>query len=127
VRDKNAGNSQKENSKKEKSNESWAVIEVGGSQQILSVGDEITVNKVNVDKGKTFSVDKVLMLVEGGKVNIGTPYLEGRCAEFEVLDHKKGKKITVIKFRAKARYRRKKGHRQALSVLKLKKILVSKK
>lgn len=100
----------------------YAVVEISGSQQLVCVGDKITVNRVKFKEGEQFPVDKVLMTIDGNKVEIGAPYLKNKVAFFKVVEHKKGKKVTVTKFRAKARYRKKKGHRQLLSIVEFIKI-----
>lgn len=102
----------------------YAVTEVGGKQYIVSVGDEIIVEKIKVDKGSEYIIDKVLLLKDDdGKVRIGTPYLDNVKILSEVVDHTKSKKIIVLrKGNPKKNWRRKYGHRQQFTILKIKEI-----
>lgn len=96
----------------------FAIIEISGRQELVSLGDHLEVNRAPHEKGKTFDADKVLLVVDGKKIELGKPHVKKKV-KFKVIEHKKGKKIDVIKFKAKSRYRRKTGHRQPLSVLEV--------
>ena len=93
----------------------YAVIETGGKQYKVNVGDSLSVESLRLEAGKSVSFAKVMLLVSDGNAEIGTPYLENVEVVGKVTDTKKGEKIRVAKFKAKSRYRRVMGHRQSLS------------
>lgn len=88
----------------------YAVIHLQGHQYIVQEGQSILVDKMKHDQGQEFSVDTVLMLFneEGDAVHLGEPHVKGASVHVEVVDHSKGDKIQVIKFKNKNRYKRKK-------------------
>ncbi|MER3467550.1 MAG: 50S ribosomal protein L21 [Thermoflexus sp.] len=94
----------------------FAVIELGGHQYRVRVGDRIQVEKLPLAAGEAVEIDRVLMVGEGDQVQIGRPVVP----EARVLGHVKGEKIIVFKYRPGAkRYRRKQGHRQTYTVLRV--------
>jgi large subunit ribosomal protein L21 len=95
----------------------YAVIETGGKQYRVKVGDTITVERLAVDAGSDVSLDRVLLIGGDGSTRIGTPVVEGASVSATVNDHGRGEKIVVFKFKAKKRYRRRTGHRQAQTYL----------
>ncbi|MEA3356893.1 MAG: 50S ribosomal protein L21 [Patescibacteria group bacterium] len=103
----------------------FVVIEIGGTQHIVSVGDNIDVNRVEGDVGDNIEIDKVYLLQSDQKTEIGSPELP-YVVTAEILEQYKAKKIEVRKFKAKARYRRKYGHRQHMTKLKVTKISAKK-
>ena len=100
----------------------YALIETGCKQYRIQEGDILSVEKLSVNEGENISFDKVLLIggEDGGKV--GKPYVEGAAVEGEVLFHGKGKKIIVFKYKAKKNYRKKQGHRQPFTRVKITKI-----
>lgn len=91
----------------------FAVIETGGKQYLVRPGDKVRVEKLGKpQKGTTVVFDKVLLVVEGGEVKIGTPYLKGAKIKAEWLKDGRNKKITNVKYKSKTRQGTKKGHRQ---------------
>ena len=94
----------------------YAVIETGGKQVKVEAGQAIYVEKLDVEAGKKFVFDKVL-LVEDGSLHLGTPYIEGATVEAKVEKQGRGKKIIVFKYKAKKQYKHKQGHRQAYTKL----------
>jgi len=90
----------------------YAIIETGGKQYRVQVGDTLNIDKLPADAGEKVEVNKVLAVVKGDDLNIGTPLVEGAKVILKVLRHGRGKKIIVFKFKAKKNYRRKQGHRQ---------------
>ena len=88
------------------------VIETGGKQYLITPGQKLTIEKLKAEKGEEVTFDKVLMKIDGDKVEIGTPYLEGEKVVAEVTDQGKGVKKLVFRYHNKTRYRKKKGHRQ---------------
>ncbi len=94
----------------------YAIVETGGKQYIVSVGDQLKVEIMgdDVKVGDTINLDKVLATDNGSTVTIGAPYLTSSTVQAKVLDIAKEKKVTVIKYKQKSRYFVKKGHRQTL-------------
>ena len=90
----------------------YAVIEACGKQYKVTKGDIVFFEKLDVEEGKKVTFDKVVLLSEEGKVEVGAPYVKGIKVEGKVVAHGKGKKIIVFKYKAKKNYRRKQGHRQ---------------
>ncbi len=95
----------------------YAVIETGGKQYRVSVGDRLSVEKLPAEAGSSVSLDRVLLLAGDGTTRIGTPVVDGATVEATVDDHFRGEKIVVFKYKPKKRYRRRMGHRQSLTHL----------
>lgn len=89
----------------------YAIIETGGKQLKVEVGQEIFVEKLNAEAGETVTFDKVL-LVGGDKVTVGAPLVAGATVTAKVEKNGKAKKIIVFKYKAKKNCRKKQGHRQ---------------
>ncbi len=90
----------------------YAIIESCGKQYKVSEGDVVFFEKLDAEEGKKVTFDKVVLVSEEGKVQIGNPYVKGIKVEGKVVSHGKAKKIIVFKMKAKKNYRRKQGHRQ---------------
>ena len=90
----------------------YAIIESCGKQYKVTEGDVVFFEKLDAEEGKKVTFDKVILVSEEGKVQIGNPYVKGVKVEGKVVSHGKGKKIIVFKMKAKKNYRRKQGHRQ---------------
>ena len=90
----------------------YAVIETGGKQYRVQEGDVLYVEKLEAEAGDTVTVDQVLLLEKDGAYQIGTPVVAGASAVLKVMEHGKGEKIIVFKYKAKKNYRKKQGHRQ---------------
>ena len=100
----------------------YAIIETGGKQLKVEVGQAIFVEKLNVEAGETVEFDKVVV-VSDKTTKVGTPYVEGAKVVAEVEKQGKGKKITIFKYKAKkGSTRRKQGHRQPYTKLIVKSI-----
>lgn len=99
----------------------YAVIRTGGKQYKVSEGQELKIEKLEVEAGKNFEFDDVLLTVDEGKVNVGKPKLSSKVSA-TVVDQVKGKKIAIFKYKAKTGYHKKTGHRQNLTVVKIDKI-----
>jgi len=97
----------------------YAILETGGRQYKVKAGDTLQVEKLPGEAGDTIELDRVLMVADGEQVNIGSPLVEGAKIVAEVVDQHRGKKIIVFKYKAKVRYRRKTGHRQSLTTLRI--------
>ncbi|NNG05882.1 MAG: 50S ribosomal protein L21 [Inquilinus sp.] len=97
----------------------FAVIRTGGKQYKVAKDDIIQVEKLDAEPGAKLSLDEVLM-VDGGKgVTVGAPLVAGASVKAEVLEQARGPKIIVFKMKRRQGYRRKAGHRQDLTVLKI--------
>ncbi len=105
----------------------FAVIELGGKQYIVSKGDTIVTEKIDGDKNTEYVIDKILLLkTDDEQLKIGTPYVENVKIVSEVINHIKSKKIIVLrKGNPKKNWRRKYGHRQQFTILKIKDIVVN--
>ena len=103
----------------------YAVVELGGLQYRVQEGERITVNAHLGEPGGELVVDKVLAVRTDEELKLGTPYVQGAQVKFKVLEHKKGPKIIIFKYKRRHRStRRKKGHRQPMSVLEVAEIKV---
>lgn len=99
-----------------------AVIKTGGKQYKVFEGQVLNVEKIDKKAGTSVTFDKVLLYSDAKTMEIGHPFLKDVKVSAKVLEQKKDKKITVIKFKSKTRYRRKKGHRQFITKIKIEKI-----
>ena len=97
-----------------------AIIKTGGKQYKVQVGDVLKVEKLDIKDGKTAKLD-TLLIADGADLEIGHPSL-GEKVEAEVLVSGKGKKVTVVKYKNKTRYKKTVGHRQHFTELKVAKI-----
>jgi large subunit ribosomal protein L21 len=99
-----------------------AVIKTGGKQYLVSPGQKLKIEKLEKAEGEEVIFDNVLLLEKSNKVEIGAPFVEGAKVIGKVLRTAKGKKLIVFKYKAKTRYRRKKGHRQTFTEVEIKSI-----
>jgi large subunit ribosomal protein L21 len=102
----------------------WAVAEINKKQYLVKKGDVLEIERIK-DAPEEFTIDKILLLNKG-EVYIGTPYLEGVEIKAKIIGEKKGDKIIIYKYRRRKKYRRKKGHRQIYTLLKVADIIASK-
>jgi len=101
-----------------------AIIETGGKQYRVTEGDTIFIEKLPVEAGETVTFDKVLSVTDGDKLTVGTPTVAGASVTAAVEKNGKAKKIVVYKMKPKKNYRRKQGHRQPYTKVKIDKITV---
>ncbi len=100
----------------------FAVIKTGGKQYLVKEGDVLTVEKLDTEVGKPVSFDVLLTAEEdGSKVDVGTPMLSAKVSG-EIVAHGMGKKVDVVKYKAKSKYRRRVGHRQPFTKVKITKL-----
>jgi large subunit ribosomal protein L21 len=97
----------------------YAVIETGGKQYRVELGNEIEVERLEVAAGDTIQLKRVLLIADGEVATIGRPVVEGAHVSADVLRQDRGEKLVVFKYKPKARRRVKKGHRQELTVLRI--------
>ncbi len=100
----------------------YAVIESGGKQYRVEEGDTVRVERLTAAPGASVMLDRVLVVADGPTVEVGAPRVSGATVMATVVGHGRGKKIIVFKYRSKAHYRRKQGHRQGFTTLKIEKI-----
>ncbi len=97
----------------------YAVIKTGGKQYKVSKDDVISVEKLSDDAGKKIKLTEVLIISDKGKPIIGDPLIKGASVEAEIVDHARNAKVTVFKKKRRHNYRRKKGHRQNITNIKI--------
>ncbi len=102
----------------------WAVIRSGSKQYKVEEGDQIAVEKLNVEGEATVNFDQVLLIVKDDKMRIGKPLIDKAKVRAKVLENFKEKKIRVVKFKSKSRYLRTRGHRQQKLKVLIEKISV---
>ena len=97
----------------------YAIVNTGGKQYKVSQGDVLRVEKMPGEIGSPVSFDKVLMVSDGENVNIGQPVLDNVEVKGHIMEQGKAKKIIVFKYKRRKRYRRKQGHRQPYTAIKI--------
>jgi len=97
----------------------YAVIKTGGKQYKVSKDDVISIEKLSDDAGKKIKLTEVLIISDKGKPIIGDPLIKGASVEAEIVDHARNAKVTVFKKKRRHNYRRKKGHRQNITNIKI--------
>ena len=97
----------------------YAVIKTGGKQYKVSKDDVISIEKLSDDAGKKIKLTDVLIISDKGKPIIGDPLIKGASVEAEIVDHAKNAKVTVFKKKRRHNYRRKKGHKQNITNIKI--------
>ena len=102
----------------------YAIFEAGGKQYKVSEGAVITVEKLGLEAGVNHVFDKVIAANAGDELKVGAPYLPGAKVEASVIEEGKHKKVIVFKYKPKKGYKKKKGHRQPFTKLKIDKILL---
>ena len=100
----------------------YAVIKTGGKQYRVTEGDLVKIEKIEGEIGKLVELDEIVLLVNDDRVEIGRPHLKDSKVIGEIVEHGKGKKIVVFKSKRRKGYRKKQGHRQQHTVLKIKEI-----
>ncbi len=100
----------------------FAIIETGGKQYKVRVGDKLKVEKLEGEKGNPVSFDKVLLTADKSSVEIGTPLVKGILVGGKIVSQGRGEKKIIFKYSSKARTRRKKGHRQHFTEVEITKV-----
>ena len=100
----------------------YAVIKTGGKQYKVSEGDTLDIEKIDGEKGNEVVFEEILMISREGEIKVGTPYVEGAKVTGEIVAQTRGSKIKVFKMKRRKGYRKKTGHRQELTGLKIKEI-----
>lgn len=99
-----------------------AVIRTGGKQYLVFPGQKIKIEKINKKEGSEIALKEVLLLEKNKHIEIGVPVVKGAEVMGKVLRHGKGEKVIILKYKAKKRYRLKKGHRQPFTEVEILKI-----
>ncbi|MAI08226.1 MAG: 50S ribosomal protein L21 [Magnetococcales bacterium] len=100
----------------------YAVLKCGGKQIKVSKGDTVLVEKLAGETGEKVTLDNVLLLADGEKLTVGTPVVEGATVTASIVEQIRDKKVIIFKKKRRQGYKRKKGHRQYLTVLKVEEI-----
>ena len=96
----------------------FAVIATGGKQYKVSVGDEVSIEKLDTTEN-TVTFDEVLLIDDGTTTKLGAPFIAGAKVTAELVEQGKGPKIYVVKYHSKSRYYKKRGHRQPFTMVKI--------
>jgi len=97
----------------------FAILETGGKQYKVTEGDVIRVEKLDADVAEDVVFDQLLAVFGDGKLTAGRPYVEGARAVGSVVEHGKGDKVMVFKFKKRNKYRRLRGHRQPYTQIRI--------
>ena len=97
----------------------YAVIATGGKQYRVQQGETVRVEKLDAEAGKTVEFTEILLVADGENVTVGAPHVAGAKVTAEVMGDGKGPKLRIYKYRRRKGYRRKTGHRQTFTALKI--------
>jgi len=100
----------------------YAIIETGSKQYRVAAGDTLEIERVETEKGQTHSFDHVLLVNDEGKLRLGAPHVAQATVLADVVDHIRGVKTVAFKMKRRKGYHKKIGHRQELTVVKIKEI-----
>ncbi|MBI2279052.1 MAG: 50S ribosomal protein L21 [Candidatus Brennerbacteria bacterium] len=100
----------------------FAIIETGGKQYKVAPGTALTVEKLPETKGSALKFDRVLLVADGERVEMGAPYIKGAHVEGKVVDEERGERKIVFRYHSKTRYRKLKTHRQKYTKVEITKI-----
>ncbi len=103
----------------------YAVILTGGKQYRVKAGQIFACEKIESAPGESFVFDKVLMVGEGDKIQVGAPYLDKATVKAEVIEQKRGEKVKILKFRRRKHHMKRMGHRQYLTKVRISDIKLS--
>ncbi len=102
----------------------YAIVQTGGKQYKVSLGEVIKVEKLPGEVGDELEIKDVRMVMQEGEVHVGTPLLENALVKVKIVEHGKGKKVTVMKKKRRKGYKVKRGHRQPYTAVEIKTIEV---
>jgi large subunit ribosomal protein L21 len=101
-----------------------AVVRTGGKQYRVHEGSVLNVATIDAEPGSQIELSDILLVTDGPNITIGDPNVEGAIVVADVVEHGKGKKVVNFKYKAKVRYRRKRGHRQPFTTLSVREIRI---
>jgi large subunit ribosomal protein L21 len=97
----------------------YAVVHTGGKQYKVQKGETLRIEKIPGEVGSAVTFDKVLMVADGEAIRVGQPVLENAKVQASIVEQDKAKKILVFKYKRRKRYRRKQGHRQPYTAIRI--------
>ncbi len=97
----------------------YAIVNINGIQTRVAPDEVIAVPRLAGEPGATLTFDQVLMVGDGDRISVGQPYVKGAKATVEVLEHLRGPKLRIFKFKRRREYRRRRGHRDELTRLRV--------
>jgi len=100
----------------------YAVLETGSKQYRVAAGDTLVIERLPVEAGQSVTFDRVLLVNNEGKVSVGSPTVSGASVVADVVEHKRGEKKLTFKMKRRKGYHKSIGHRQELTVVKVKEI-----
>lgn len=100
----------------------YAVLETGSKQYRVTAGDTLEIERLDAEAGKPFTFDKVLFVSGDNKISVGSPAVSGASIIADVVEHKRGEKKLTFKMKRRKGYHKTIGHRQELTVIKIKEI-----
>ncbi|MEM7163110.1 MAG: 50S ribosomal protein L21 [Bacteroidota bacterium] len=101
----------------------YAIVEIGGHQYKVEKDQQLYVNRLSGEKGDKVQFDNVLLIDNGGKVNVGAPVIDGAAVEAKIVDHLRADKVIVFKKKRRKGYKKKNGHRQDITSVEISKII----
>ena len=102
----------------------YAIVESGGKQYKAVPGATVDVDRLQIEAGTQIDMDQVLLVADDEEIKVGTPLVKNAAVKATIIEHFKGKKILVFKYKSSERYRRKQGHRQQYTRLHIDEISV---
>jgi large subunit ribosomal protein L21 len=97
----------------------YAVVNTGGKQYKVQKGETLRIEKITGEVGTQVTFDKVLMVADGENVRVGQPLLEKAAVQASIVEQDRAKKIIIFKYKRRKRYRRKQGHRQPYTAIRI--------
>ncbi|MCU0538701.1 MAG: 50S ribosomal protein L21 [Desulfobacterales bacterium] len=97
----------------------YAVVQTGGKQYKVEKGETLRIEKIPGEVGSRVTFDKVLMVADGESIKVGQPVLENAAVSASIIEQDKARKILVFKYKRRKRYRRKQGHRQPYTAIRI--------
>jgi large subunit ribosomal protein L21 len=97
----------------------YAVVHTGGKQYKVQKGETLRIEKIPGEVGSAVTFDKVLMVADGEEIRVGQPVLENAKVQASIVEQDKAKKVLVFKYKRRKRYRRKQGHRQPYTAIRI--------
>jgi large subunit ribosomal protein L21 len=97
----------------------YAVVNTGGKQYKVQKGETLRIEKIPGEVGSSVTFDKVLMVADGENIRVGQPVLENVAVLAQIVEQDKAKKILIFKYKRRKRYRRKNGHRQPFTAIRI--------